>query len=243
MLGGLAILLSACNFGMPSPATTQGRSIFSLYQIMWYMSIPVAICVWGMMIWAIIFYRKKRATGKPKQFRENKRMEVIYTVVPLMMVGFLSYLTIESIGVVGHMNPDPPVTVNVTGFQWDWSFTYPQYHFSIVGTPETHPTLVVPAGENIHVNLYSDDVIHSFWVPDFLFKRQALPGVHNQWNWTIPKPGYWRGQCAMFCGLDHADMVFHVRALPVAQFQEWVAEQAAHSATTQSVVTGTGGSG
>ena len=97
----------------------------------------------------------------------------------------------------------------------------------MIGGPGSPPTLMLPVGQVVQINLATEDVIHSFFVPDFLFKRDAVPGIHNRFDWTIPRTGTFRGECAEFCGLDHDAMSFYVKAVPPAEFQQWLASQGA----------------
>ena len=113
---------------------------------------------------------------------------------------------------------NPPVSVKVEGFQWQWRFTYEGKNVVITGEPGQPPELVLPVGEDIHFDLQSDDVIHSFYIPAFLFKRDVIPGVHNTFDLTIDQAGTYSGQCAEFCGLYHDQMLFSIRAVPPADF-------------------------
>jgi cytochrome c oxidase subunit 2 len=119
----------------------------------------------------------------------------------------------------------PAVTVDVTAFRWQWRFDFPQHRFSIIGvagTPTTGPTIVLPVGQTVHFDVTAVDVIHSFYVPEFNFKRDAIPGTVNRFDITIPRAGRFRGECAEFCGVDHADMTFYIRAVSQPAFDAWV---------------------
>jgi cytochrome c oxidase subunit 2 len=111
----------------------------------------------------------------------------------------------------------------VTGFQWCWRFHYVQSGITITATCQNgnNPTLVVPAGRPIRFTATSDDVIHSFWVPQFRFKMDAFPHHVNSFVMTVPHPGLWLGHCAEFCGEDHAFMTFHLRAVSQSVFAQW----------------------
>lgn len=230
------LLLTACNFGASGGTDVQGQDIAKLYQLMFWTSIPVFVIVEGLIVWSAIKYRKK--SDRPvKQFQYHLPVEVLYTVIPVLLVGFLFWESFQTETKVDTVATDPPMIVNVTAFQWQWAFQYPAEHVSIYGTISHYPTLVLPTGRTIEIVLRSADVIHSFWVPDFLFKRQAIPGVTNRFDIKIPKPGVFRGQCAQFCGLDHALMIFYVKAVPPAQFtqtlnREAQAQQAATGGAT-----------
>jgi len=131
---------------------------------------------------------------------------------------------------------NPAVTVNVTGFQWQWEFTYagekvrvdpgqPPQDFSIKGTTTKPPQIYLPVGETIHFNEQSKDVIHSLYIPEFLFKRDLIPGHTNSFQLTISKPGVYHGQCAQFCGLAHGQMHFYIHAVSRPDFNAWLAKE------------------
>jgi len=135
---------------------------------------------------------------------------------------------------VDRVDPNPGVTVDVTGFQWEWRFFYPEYRINIIGTATSYPTFVVPVGEPVRIVLRAQDVIHAFFVPQFLFKRDAIPGMTNEFDLTIPRPGTFFGECAEFCGLNHSDMGFYVKAVPRSEFDRWVKEQQASATPSPS---------
>jgi len=122
------------------------------------------------------------------------------------------------------VSSDPALVVNVTAFQWQWRFEYPRSGVNVIGRVEEPPTLVLPVGQTVRINLRATDVDHAFFIPDFLFKRDALPGFPNQFQLNIHRPGVYRGECAEFCGLNHADMNFAIRAVPPAEFRTWLAQ-------------------
>jgi cytochrome c oxidase subunit II len=219
------LFLSSCQFGAPRPGTSQGGSISHLYQLMWYMAIPVGAIVYGLIIWSIIRYRRSKDPDRmPKQFRYHIPIEVLYTAIPIFMVIGLFVVTYDVEKKVDTISADPPVFVRVTAFQWQWRFDYPRDGISIIGTPSREPTLVLPAGQPVVIRLLAADVDHAFFIPDFLFKRDALPGFPNQFQLNIDHPGVYRGECAEFCGLNHADMNFVIRAVSPPEFRAWLAQ-------------------
>ena len=222
---GTALVAGAC---MPQAVTTQGRAIHSLYEIFFGAGVVVAAIVWGLIAWSIVRYRKK-SDELPSQVSENTPLEILWTVLPLLTVAGLFILTLQTLNVV-EASPAPkadPVQLDVVAFQWSWTFKYPQNGVAISGTIYQAPTAVVPVGEPVNVTLTSVDVDHAFYVPAFLFKRDAIPGFPNHFTFTIDKPGTYAGQCAEFCGTYHSDMTFTIQAVPRAQFEEWLAQQAA----------------
>lgn len=219
--------MPACTFGMPRGATVQGRHISSLYQLLFWFAIPIGGLVYGLMLWSILRYRRRKNDdgSLPKQTRYHLPLEITYTAIPVVIVLVLFGFTISTMAKVDKVSPNAAATVDVTGFRWQWRFDYPGYAFSIVGvggTPSSGPTLVLPTGGTVHITLRAADVIHSFFVPDFNFKRDAIPGVTNQFDLTIPDAGVFRGECAELCGIDHSDMTFFIRAVAPAQFRAWL---------------------
>lgn len=223
------LALASCRFGAPAGSSTNGRDISNLYRLFVYVALGVGVVVYGLILWAAVAYRRRKddAGELPAQTRYHLKWEVTYTVVPFLIVIVLFIWTFRTEARVDRVNGNPAVTVEVTGFQWQWRFRYPSAGVTIVGTATEPPVMVVPAGRTIEIDLASQDVIHSFYVPDFLFKRDAIPGFPNRFDLTIPRTGLFRGECAEFCGLDHSGMTFYVRAVPPAQFQAWLGQQQA----------------
>lgn len=227
----LALILAAtagCDnqftrLGMPEPITEQGKRVVSLWQGSWIAAFGVGALVWGLIIWAVIFHRK-RSNDLPPQVRYNMPIEALYTVVPFIIVAVLFYFTARDETYLDEVSGKPDVTVNVTAFQWSWKFDYPQSGVSVVGRPGQDPTLVIPKGEKILFNLHSTDVIHSFWVPAFLFKRDVIPGRENRFEVTTTKTGHYAGRCAELCGVDHSRMLFNVDVVTPAQYQNFIAK-------------------
>jgi cytochrome c oxidase subunit 2 len=135
-------------------------------------------------------------------------------------------LTLVALGRVDARAASPGVTVDVLAYRWQWRIDYAGTGISVAGTPEQPAELVLPASEPVHIVLTSADVAHSFFVPQFLFKRDAIPGRSNEFDFTILEPGTYRGQCAEFCGVFHDRMLLVVRALPRAEFDAWLASHA-----------------
>jgi cytochrome c oxidase subunit 2 len=226
------LALSACRFGSPRGSTTQGHHILHLYQLLFWVAIPVGVIVYGLILWSIVRYRRsKDPEGMPKQFRYHVPLEILYTVVPVVVVIGLFVATFHTERKVDHLAANPDVRVTVTAFQWQWRFHYPDLGIDVVGTPARNPTLVVPADRTVRIRLVSTDVAHAFYVPDTLFKRDALPGFPNRFDLKFLAPGIHRGECAEFCGLNHADMNFTVRVLSPKDFDAWTARARARTAS------------
>jgi cytochrome c oxidase subunit II len=220
------LALTGCNFGAFPGSSTQGQSINHLWRILWYFAIPVGVIVYGLILWSLFRYRKRKGDDGelPKQTRYAVGLEVTYTLIPIAMVIAIFAFTYHTEQKVDAVSAHPAVIVNVDAFQWQWRFTYPQHDVTIVGTPGHPATLVLPAGETSRIVLHADDVDHALYVPAFLFQRQAIPGVVNTFDFTVPKPGRWPGQCSLYCGLDHTSMTFTVQALSPSAFDQWLSQ-------------------
>jgi cytochrome c oxidase subunit 2 len=223
----LGVIVAAAAGGCyPTPATAQGREISDLYRTFFAASIVVALIVWGLATVVILRYRR-RGDAVPRQVHGNNRLELIWTAIPLLTVLALFALTYQTINSVDAKSSEPGVDVHVTAFRWSWRFDYPGRNVTITGTVEQPPELVVPVDQPVHVTLDSPDVAHAFFVPAFLFKRDAIPGITNQFDFRVETPGTYPGQCAEFCGAFHSRMTFTVRAVSATEFDQWLAQQAA----------------
>jgi cytochrome c oxidase subunit 2 len=207
-------------------ATDQAPRILSLWQGSWIAAFAVGILTWGLILWPVIAHRRKRdATGLPPQTRYNLPIEVLYTVVPFIMIAVFFYFTARDEERILVTSANPDHTITVTGIQWSWQFTYESDGGAMTtGTPGKPPTLVLPEGESVRFKLVSDDVIHSFWVPAFLFKMDVIPGQDNEFEITPTKQGTFKGKCAELCGQDHARMLFNVDVVSPSAYQAEVAE-------------------
>ncbi len=236
-LAALAASLSGCTaneaffFDLPAPATEEGEIVVNLWNGSWIAAWAVGIVTWGLMLFAMVAYRRKRNQGMPEQTRYNLPLEILYTVVPLIMVLGLFFFTARDQTALLSVEDDQKQTVNVVGFRWSWAFNYINDDVYDVGTPGVPPTLVLPVGEKVRFQLTSPDVIHSFWVPDFLFKMDIIPGKMNEFELTPSKVGTFPGRCAELCGTDHARMLFSVKVVERAEFDAHVAELRAKGQT------------
>jgi cytochrome c oxidase subunit II len=230
---GVAVLvLSGC--GALTPVTEEGRDIHGLYNILFAVAAVIFVLVEAAIVFAVVRYRR-RSDMLPPQFHGNNLLEIVWTVVPLLIVATLFVLTWGVLNRVEAKADNPRVTVNVIGFQWQWQFTYQGERvplpagqkpedLTIKGTIAKPPVMYLPVGEPIRFNAEGQDVIHSFYVREFLFKRDAFPGHVNTFDLTITKPGDYGGQCTEYCGLAHQAMRFTVRAVPRPEFEAWVAK-------------------
>jgi cytochrome c oxidase subunit II len=231
--------------GLPNPITKQGLVTLHLWQGSWIAGLAVAVVVWGLILWAVIFHRK-RSDRLPPQVRYNLPIEILYTALPFVLIAVLFYYTAKDENYIDNLPPNPAVTVNVVGFQWSWDFNYPKYNVTDLGqmwnpnsATQDLPLLELPTNETVQFNLTSPDVIHSFWVPEFLFKRDVIPGHPNHFAVTLTKTGTFIGHCSELCGLYHSRMLFTLKVVTPAQFKQWIASrQAASKTSTTSVSSG-----
>ena len=244
-LGLLMLTLSGCStkspwmrLGLPHPITKQGNAVLTLWQGSWVAALAVGAVVWGLILWACIFHRKK-SEDLPPQVRYNMPIEIIYTVVPFIMVAVLFYFTARDENSIDAVSAHPDVTINVTGFQWSWAFSYPQYKVNnpqgdveLTGQPYPGPlpTLVMPEHETVKFTLNSLDVVHAFWVPEFLFKRDVIPDHTNYFQVTATQTGTFLGHCTELCGVYHALMLFRVKIVTPSQFTAYMHAQQAKQA-------------
>lgn len=209
-----------------------------MWVLFFWSSIFVGAVVYGLIAWCVLRYRRSSTdTEFPAQFRRNAAMEIVFTVLPIIMVVILFVLMYPAERKIEKIALRQAVVVNVIGFRWSWRFDYPQEGVSVAGVPGELPEFALPVGETTRLNVTSVDVDHSFWVPEFLFKRDAVPGLKNVFDWTPTKIGVFRGECGEFCGLDHALMLFQVKVMSHDDFARWIRthrERAVASATTAS---------
>jgi cytochrome c oxidase subunit 2 len=225
LLGLVALTSAGC---LPTPATDEGRATADLYRVFFAGGVIVAGIVWVLATVAMLRFRR-RDDRLPDQVHGNQRLELVWTAVPLLTVLVLFALTYVTLQTVDATSPQPGVRIHVTAFRWQWQFDYTDDGVSIVGLPGTQPEMVVPVGEPIHITLDAADVIHAFSVPQFLFKRDAIPGHTNTFDFLVNTPGTYPGYCAEFCGVQHAQMLFNVRGVSPADYDQWLATQRAAS--------------
>lgn len=244
-LAGLALLVvpltTGCSveevlrFGWPEGVTPQAESMRQLWTWSAVAALVVGAVTWGAMFWAVIFHRKRKGDDSlPRQTQYNLPLEITFTVIPTIIVAVLFAGTVAVQNYVDTDGAEPDVRVDVTAFQWNWEFEYPDATtpdgrpVSTLGTSDTIPLLVLPTNRRIEFTQVSNDVIHSFFVPEFLFKRDVfpMPETNDQDNvWqidSIDREGAFVGRCAELCGTYHAMMNFEVRALSPDKFDQYM---------------------
>jgi cytochrome c oxidase subunit 2 len=193
---------------------------------MWIAAV-VFVVVSGLVLWSVVRYRR-RDDELPEQTHGNNTLELVWTLIPTLLVGVLIVATVQAQDKVLRRSPEE-LPIKVTGFQWSWQFDYPD-GVRVVGQPKQRPTMVVPVGRPIRIELSSADVVHSFYIPKTLFKRQAIPGFPSHFDLTFDQVGTYPGQCAQFCGVAHADMLFDVKVVSQSEYESWLrANRAARS--------------
>jgi cytochrome c oxidase subunit 2 len=207
------------------PVSLQGNDLRGVWYIFFGAGCFIAVIVYGLIFYSLLRWRRRRNDDGsiPPQFHSNPGIEITGVVIPIIIVIGLFYVTYIREGVVDFLKPHPYATVDVTAYRWSWQFRYPGHPIVINGTANNPPTLVMPEGKLTQINLYSSDVVHSFWVPSFLFKRDATPGYTMHFQVTPTSTGIFRGECVEYCGLDHALMVFSVKVVPAPVYDRWLA--------------------
>jgi cytochrome c oxidase subunit 2 len=242
--GAAAVLLlasgcsaqEALSFNHPDPATEQAPIIASLWYGAWVAVVGVGLLTAGLILYAAIRYRRKSDDAPaPKQLRYNVPLEVMYTIVPLVMILGMFYFTARDQTELTKVSSNPDNIVSVVGFRWSWAFNYTEEGVYDVGTAEVTdmPTLYLPVDESVVFQLQSPDVVHSFWIPAFLMKMDVFPDRLNKFQVTPNKIGEYAGRCAELCGVDHARMLFRVKVVDRATYDQHIAELRAKGQTGQ----------
>lgn len=214
--------------GLPAPASDNAVHIGDLWLGSWIAAGVVGILVWGLIGWAVLRYRR-RANLLPRQNRYNLPMEIMYTIVPFVIIGVLFYFTVIAQNRVLEREEDPQVVVTVVGQKWSWTFNYKSADNPAVGedvwfagTIDDTPDLYLPVGQRVQFDLRSPDVIHSFWIPAFYQKMDVVPGRDNSFQVTPTKEGVFAGKCAELCGTYHSAMLFNVHVVSEAEYTEYL---------------------
>jgi cytochrome c oxidase subunit 2 len=208
------------------PGLVYTRSVFDhLADIYIAIAVGVFVIVVLAMGFAVLRYRR-RPPSAAARWRENNRLEGAYAVMLACVVAFLLYLTYSAEHKVDTVSAQerPSLTVDVIASRWEWTFYYPAYRITERSGEVGHQPLVVPTHEAIRFKLTSLDVIHSFWIPALRFKRDAFPDYTEDVTLSFGSRGAFQGQCAEFCGLRHAEMIFTADAVSPARFAAWAAK-------------------
>ena len=215
--------------------TNQTGRISNLWVGSWVAALLVGILVWGLIIWCVAVYRKRKDDDQlPVQLRYHVPLEIMYVILPIIMVGVLFYYTARDMAEIQDTSAEPDLTVQVIGKQWSWDFNYVDddvfdtgQHAQAIGSTGVladQPTLFLPVGERVEFVLDSRDVIHSFWVPAFLYKQDMIPGRTNTFQVVPQVEGEYRGKCAELCGEEHSSMLFNVKVVSREEFDAHIAD-------------------
>jgi cytochrome c oxidase subunit II len=240
-LGLLGVLtLSGCSmpnnefwrFGWPEGVTDQATQMRELWTGSVIAALIVGFLVWGLILYSVVAHRK-RSDELPRQTAYNLPLEIAYTVAPFLIIAALFFFTVVVQNDVRKRSPNPDETIAVNAFKWNWQFVYPETTgtdgepVNTIGTSTEIPILVLPTDRTIRFEVASADVIHSFWVPEFLFKLDVIPGNENGRNnvfeVTVREEGAYVGRCAELCGTYHAYMNFEVRAVSGDDYEAYLA--------------------
>jgi len=218
-------LLAGCMLP-PDPKTVAGKDVFNLYLVVLALALVVFVGVEGFILYAVIRYRRQPGDDLlPPQLHGNNTVEIIWTLIPTVIVFVLFTVSMITLSEVEARSDHPGVSIEVEGFQWQWTFRY-ENDAKVTGSIGDPPVLAVPVGESVHLTLSSLDVNHSFYVPDFLIKRDLInfggARADNELEFTVTEAGTYSGQCAEFCGTSHADMKFVVQAMERADFDAYI---------------------
>lgn len=230
-------------FNLTQGVTEVSHEVYDLHMLVLYICTVIGVIVFGAMFWSMFFHRKSKG-HEPATFHESTKVELLWTIIPiLILIGMAYPATMTLIDIEN--NEDSDLTIQVTGSQWKWHYRYFDQDvefYSSLSTPRTQwdnregeveekgenyllevdNHLVIPANRKVRFLITSDDVIHSWWVPAFAVKQDAVPGFINE-AWTIAaETGTYRGQCAELCGKDHGYMPIVVDVLPEAEFDAWL---------------------
>ena len=257
-LGGLltfaVLFLSGCSadteteikrLALPVSASKEAPFVHELWMWSWLAAMVTGVIVWGLIIYACIAFRRRSEADIPVQTRYNLPIEIFYTIAPIMMVIVFFYFTLGAQGKVLHQDADPDETITVVGQQWSWTFNYNLGYDDAKkdyepaggevvhegGTTADRPVLWMVKDKSVEINLYSPDVIHSFWVPSFLFKMDVVPGRHNKFAMTPTREGTFEGRCAELCGVYHSRMLFDVKVVSQSEYDAHLAKLAEQGST------------
>lgn len=221
----LSVVAAGC---LAEPATLEARRVADLYTVFVAIAGVVAAIVLGLTVFAILRYRRRAGDDElPRQVHGNLRLELLWTGLPIVTIVALLVLTVLVLNAFDDaVRANASVELRVTAYRWGWRFEYPAEDVRVEGLGMPGPEVYVPVGENVRVTLTGEDVVHAFFVPRFLFKKDAVPGRDNVFAFTVDEPGRYGGQCAEFCGIYHARMPFTVVAVPRAEYDAWVAANA-----------------
>lgn len=249
-LGTPQVALAEWETNLTQGVTDYSRTVFDIHMTLFWICVVIGIGVFGVMIYSIFAHRKSKG-AIPATFHHSTAVEIAWTVLPtLLLVVMAIPATIAMIELEDNSKSD--MTIQVTGFQWKWQYKYLGEDLSFFSNLSAESRdqvrydrpdaenflldvdkhLVIPVGKKVRFLITSNDVIHSWWVPAFGWKQDAMPGFINE-GWTkVDEPGIYRGQCTELCGVDHGYMPIVVEVKPLDEYEAWIAEQKAEVLAT-----------
>jgi cytochrome c oxidase subunit 2 len=231
-------------FGWPEGITDEATDMRELWTGSVIAALIVGVVVWTLILWPVVRHRK-RGDELPRQTAYNLPLEIAYTILPFVIIAGLFFFTVVVQNKVIDRTDDPDETIAVNAFKWNWQFVYPETSgtdgkpVNTIGTSSTIPILVLPTDRTIRFEVASADVIHSFWVPEFLFKLDVIPGNDNGrdnvFEVTVRKEGSYVGRCAELCGTYHAYMNFEVRAVSGDDYDAYLQARESGKSTSEAL--------
>lgn len=220
-LGLYALTGCATNQSILTPSSPAAGEVANLFYFIFWIAVVIFILVEGLLVFFVLRYQRRAADEHPEQYHGNTRLEVTWTLIPALILAVVFAFTIKTMGTTGPTTaPAQGLPIRVVGHQWWWEIQY--NNGQVLTASEVH----IPAGQVVNVALQSDNVIHSFWVPHLMGKTDVVPAHENQTWLYSDKTGTFSGQCAEFCGAQHANMLFRVIVQPQSEFQAWLNSQA-----------------
>jgi len=224
----LLFFLTGCSsvsgLGFSKGLSSVNDTSLPLWQGAWITALVVGVFTAGLILWSSFFHRKKNEEF-PRQIQYHIPIEVLYTIIPFIIVAVLFAFTARDESRIMEKSPSKVMhNISVNGIQWSWQFEYPEAgpNAIVTGTPLNPPILYMPQGERVAFTLKSSDVVHGFWIPAFMIQIQNLPGVTNHLEFTANKLGDYPGRCNILCGRDHSRMLFTVRVVTPAQYTDYI---------------------
>jgi len=251
---GLASILSVSAahaeyaLNMTESVTPIGQQLYGLHMLVLWICVVIGVVVFAAMAWSIIHHRKSKG-AVAANFHESTTVEIIWTVVPLVILIGIAIPATGTLLDLEDAKTDADITLQVTGIQWKWKYTYidedvsfisslAQSSRDVISDPtgnenyllEVDEPVVLPINKKIRFLFHSNDVIHAWWVPELAVKQDSIPGFINDSWATIEEPGTYRGQCAELCGKDHGFMPIVVRAVTESEYEQWLVSKKAEAA-------------
>jgi len=217
----------APGFFPTQPVTEAGEATQRLYGLTFVIAVIVFVLVEGLLIWITLRYRQRPTDDElPTQTHGSNPLEILWTIVPAITVSALFIAALVTLNEETEARAaTPDVVVDVTAFRWQWTFKYADEGVELTGQGSEGPVMGLPINESVRIRLAATDVIHSFYVPEFLYKLDAVPGRTNEFDVVVKSAGTYTGQCAEFCGLNHYQMAFKVQAMERPDYEAWLVDQ------------------